>query len=207
MSKDSLIKKTVFTKKWQKLPSQIQNGVNTKKLAWDMAHIVLDNVNQYVPKFTGNLQRKGYHIQISNSEVNPWFKLSYRNTSNLKYVMYQYYGKVWGPNYATFELLGPEEFDPHDLRLRESNPRYRHTGWVSSKKTRHETNRYFRRRKKTIWLNKGKSIVITGYTGNKKAQPRWVEYAADRANTASGYNDQLRMKAELVYLNAIKRLK
>lgn len=167
---------------------------------WDAAHIVLDSINQYVPEKTGKLKKKGYVLSVSNSKINPWFKIYYRNTSTMPYVMYQYYGKVWGPNYPIFEA---ENFNPNDLKMRKM--RSFHTGkWYSAKK-KHETYRKFARRRKGVKLKNGRVIKIEGYTTNKqKVQPMWVEYAERHKNDFTGYAEPVKLLVERTFRKALE---
>lgn len=137
----------------------------------DLAYCLLDVVNEYVPENTGALKRAGYKIDFGLVGHKVYSKLSYNN-NKLPYVLYQYYGVVYGPNFATFE---DEKFNPKDLRRRPmAIPK--HTGWASPKPKRPQKGSLGHPEKNEIVLDDGRIIHITGYTGNKNAQHKWLEY-------------------------------
>ena len=137
-----------------------------------IANTFIDEVNKYVPESSGNLKKYGYTLHTYTPQKKPaWFKVTYRNTSKLPYVMYQYYGEVWGPNKAVWSV--PPTGDLYTLR----EVTLEHTGWVSPISPKRKTNRILGHpARKTIELRDGRVIHITGYTGNKQAQARWLEY-------------------------------
>ena len=124
-----------------------------------LADMFINEVNKYVPESSGDLKRYGYTLRTYTPQKKPaWFKVTYRNTAKLPYVMYQYYGEVWGPNRAVF--IDGE-----------------HTGWMSPISPKRKTNRILGHpARKTIELRDGRVINITGYTVNKQAQAKWLEY-------------------------------
>ncbi len=194
------IYKKIYIPKWMHtLPDRVKRKVNTKKICKKMSDIYLEKVNPYIPEKTGRMKRDGYLLQIANSRIKPWFKLTYRNTSKLPYVMYQYYGEVWENNYPKFETT-PERFNPDNLKLREARIFHRHRGWFSSKhKT--PTHRRFARRKKVVIINPTTKFTIEGYTTKPRSvQPLWVEYAEKKlAYGPFGYETEIAQYAERVY--------
>lgn len=132
-----------------------------------LADMFMHEVNKYVPESTGALKSKGYVLKTYTPKSKPaWFKVTYRNTSKLPYVLYQYNGEVWGPNKAVF-AQGPSTTGVAGV----------HIGWVSPIRPKQKTNRVLGHPKRTnIELRDGRVIHITGYTGNKQAQSRWLEY-------------------------------
>lgn len=135
-----------------------------------LADMFMAEVNKYVPESSGDLKRKGYVLRTYTPSKKPaWFKVTYRNTSKLPYVLYQYYGKVFGPNRAVFSQ-GPTQNGGAGV----------HIGWVSPIHPKQETNRVLGHpARKTIELRDGRVIHITGYTKNPNAQARWLEYVRD----------------------------
>lgn len=201
-----LLADVIVSPRWKKLDAKIKSRVNTKKLMYDLSNIMLDSINQYVPKNTGKLREKGYVRTTANSKTNPWFKIAYRNTSRLPYVMYQYYGKVWGPNYPKFSGE-QEKFNPEDLKMRSAKIKYKHEGWYSSV-SKKETWRQFARRKKTVKFKygkyKGRVVTIKGYTTTpRKIQPMWVEYAEQHKYDFTGYHQPMISLIEKTFRNAI----
>lgn len=132
-----------------------------------LADIFINEVNKYVPESSGDLKRNGYVLRTYTPKKNcAWFKVTYRNTSKLPYVLYQYYGQVFGPNRAVFSQ-GPTMNGAAGV----------HTGWISPIQPKQKTNRVLGHpARKTIELRDGRVINITGYTKNPNAQARWLEY-------------------------------
>ena len=124
-----------------------------------LADIFINEVNKYIPESSGNLKKYGYVLRTYTPQKKPaWFSVAYRNTNKVPYVMYQYYGEVWGPNRAVFT-------------------NGEHTGWISPIHPKKKTNRVLGHpTRKTIELRDGRVINITGYTVNKQAQAKWLEY-------------------------------
>lgn len=167
----------------KKMDKKVARKIHSKQLALELAQMTLKHINRYVPRHSGKLRDKGYHITLGKNTVGAWFKIVYRNTAAVPYVLYQYYGEVYGPNYPTFEResLG-EGFNKRDLMLRAAKFNYRHAGWSSSQKfEKQPTGRHFRRSRKKFQVKAGKYkgtwVTITGYTRNKKARPLWLEEA------------------------------
>ena len=133
--------------------------------------LLLDTVKPYVPTDTGKLAEKGMLLHTTNKYAHAEIDLHVRNTKAVPYALYQYYGKVWGPNYATWEM---RKFDWNNLKM--SNSPATHVGWVSpkGKGSKHPTNRDIGNAH-TVTLKDGRQIVIKGYT-NPNSQPRWIEY-------------------------------
>lgn len=174
--------------------------INTKQVAFDMAELFRTDVNQYIPSRSGTIRDKGYTIQTSNSKIKPWFKLQYKNKPGIPYVMYQYRGKVWAPNFAIFEPVGVLSYKAYDLKLQ-----YEHIGWAVSKKhPRHPTNRNFRRRAATKVIGEGKKIVYSGYS-HRKSQPEWVDYAYKNSKGLGSWKEEIPAYIERVYASALKQ--
>lgn len=192
-------------RKLRALPTTLKKNVNIKQVCYDCATMFVNSANRFVPKDTGALREKGYKIHISNSKDKPWYKVQYRNTAKLPYVMYQYYGKVWGPNYAKFTGTVSDKITKKKgkwvLQKREADIKWDHVGWVSSK-NRHETSRKFRRRKKTIYIAKNKKIIINGYK-YRGSHPKWVEWAETHSKGFYDYISGNCWYVESVYQAAI----
>lgn len=202
---DYKLSKARVSPKWRKLPEKIRRKVNSKKLMWDAAHLVLDSINQYVPEKTGKLKKKGYVLSVSNSKINPWFKIYYRNTSSMPYVMYQYYGKVWGPNIPKFDK---KMLRITDIALPKAEFKYTPKGWYSGKH-KHETYRKFARRKTVVKFKRGpfagRYAIINGYTKNKqRVQPKWVEYAERHKDDFGGYAQPVKLLIEKTFKKALE---
>lgn len=176
--------------------------VNVKQLSYDMAEIFRADVNQYIPSRSGAIRDRGYVIHTSNSKKNPWFKLQYKNKPGIPYVMYQYMGKVWGPNFAIFEPIGIASYKAYDLKIQ-----YEHIGWTSSKKhPRHPTNRNFRRRAATKVLDTGKVIKYAGYS-HRNSQPKWMEYAFKNSKGLGSWREETNRYVERVYASVLTQQK
>ena len=122
-------------------------SMNTKKLMYDSGMIVVDMANELIPEGdSGKLKKYGYLLSTANSKNNPWFKLTYRNTSKVPYTMYQYYGKVWENNI-------PFSTNPSKDKSKYGYYRLKFIGWKSSKR-KIPTNRDFLRHPKVITLTK-----------------------------------------------------
>lgn len=183
--------------------------VSTKQVAFDMEEIFRAECNQYIPVNQGNIRDHGYHVTLSNNKTKPWYKLSYRNTKALPYVMYQYIGKIRRPNVPIFER-NIEKFNPnpHSWVLRKARFKYKHIGWFTPKNRKtYETNLNFRRRPVNLPLKAAKGVRkvvhLTGYTNNKSAQPHWVEYTKSNGNF---WQTQTRVYVETVYASVLSRM-
>lgn len=208
------MKETVYTKvnvlKLKNMDKKVAKKIHHKQLSMDLAQMTLKHINQYVPRHSGKLRDKGYRIDLGKNATGTWFKIVYRNTSAVPYVMYQYYGEVYGPNYPTFEIdsLG-EGFNKRDLMLRSAKFNYRHAGWASSKKfEKQPTGRHFRRSRKKFQIKagryKGTWVTITGYTRNRKARPFWLEEAQKNTPELDWLRIGRRMKIEEVCKAALE---
>lgn len=194
------------------IAKSLNQDVDIKNLMRECAKIVLIECNKYIPKDSGNLRRNGYTININKSTKNPWVMITYHNTKDMPYVMYQYYGKIWRNNYAVLEA---EPFNPNNLKRRQVW--LRHTGEWRSSAHKVPTNKSFHKHPTTFTLYKkvyipGKAAkditpkrfnwrkqmegryqkvpyargVIRGYkyAGSK---PKWVEIVDKQKDTNSGY--------------------
>ena len=156
-------------------PKRIVEKINDedirRAIGEDLAHMVLDEVNKYVPESSGKLKRAGYRLHSEDRGTQTMSMISYNNTRKVPYVLYQYYGIVYGPNYATWSAT---QYNPNDLRMRVGAV---HTGWVSSKgKGSKKPTKNKIGIERTIPLKDGREIHITGYTKNKNAHHKWLEY-------------------------------
>lgn len=190
------------------LDKTIANKLNQKKLSLDLSQMMLKDINKYVPRHTGTLRDEGYNITLGNkSSKGPWFKITYRDTKKVPYVMYQYYGEVWGPNYPKFEL--EEEFSKNDLVMRQA--KFKHVGWNSpnkERKSKHPTGRKFRRSRRKFQIKRGKYrgawVTITGYTRNRKARPYWIEEAENHKHEWDSMWTNMRLAVEVACREAIE---
>lgn len=164
----------------RKIIPRIQDEDIRRAAAEDLAHILLDKVNEYVPESSGLLKRTGYTIRFAERGAGAVVSsLSYNNSRKVPYVLYQYYGVVYGPNFATFDV---EKYNPKDLRMRSAV--ISHTGWVSAKgkgSKRPTKNILGHPKKHQIEIYPGAICTITGYTKNKNAQHKWLEYVRNTA--------------------------
>lgn len=189
-----------------KLPARLQHldksvlkYVSTKQVSLDLVEMFRNSVNQYIPADTGAIRDHGYVIRLSNNKKLPWGKLTYRNTKNLPYVMYQYVGKIWQPNYAPFTIVATP-----DGKI---SCKWTKVWRAVKKRPRHETALNFRRKHSSKWFRVSNlglryKVDFYGYK-NKLSQPRWVEYA-ERKNTE--WNSAIRTYAERVYSDAINEI-
>lgn len=124
-----------------------------------LADMYMEEVNKYVPEDTGALKRDGYVLRTyAPKGKTAWFKVTYRNTSALPYVMYQYRGIVYGPNFAQFDARGNQIPG----------------GWRSPKVKRPQT-KYPMGTKRTVTLKDGRVVHIEGYK-NPNSKPGWLGY-------------------------------
>ena len=158
----------------RKIISRIQDEEIKNAAAEDLAYMLLDKVNEYVPVSTGKLKARGYKIRFSSAKRAVSI-LSYNNRPGLPYVLYQYYGVVYGPNYATWE--GSKK--PKSLKnLKLTNSPAKHVGWISpaGKGSKHPTKNQLGEKRPPLVLKDGRIITYTGYTGNPNAHIKWLEY-------------------------------
>ena len=145
----------------------------TRKDAADfIGYIIKDKIDEYVPKNTRQLSLKGYYMSNKASLYHCSTTIRYRNTSKLKYVMYQYRGIVYGPNKA---ILGSGT-----LANGRKTVNLKPEGWWSPrvpKKPSDPIRELGQRRR--IALPNGQKLLIEGYTKNPNAHARWVEYVRD----------------------------
>lgn len=161
----------------RRIVSKIKDYNTQKLIADDMAHILLDEVNKYVPVSSGKLKNAGYRIKTGSTGISAISSLSYNSSKKVPYVLYQYYGVVYGPNYATWS--GKKTYKRDKYNLKHPQNRIQHIGWTSKKGkgVKHPTNRVLGHpTQNVIHLKDGREINITGYTGNKNAKAKWLEY-------------------------------
>lgn len=164
----------------KRIVSKIKDEKIQKAIAEDMAHILLDEVNKYVPVNSGKLKNAGYRIKTGTTGISAMSSLSYNNSKKVPYVLYQYYGVVYGPNYATWS--GKKSYKRDKYNLKHPKNRIQHIGWTSKKGkgVKYPTNRVLGHPKQNvIHLKNGQEINITGYTKNKNAQAKWLEYVRE----------------------------
>lgn len=127
-----------------------------------IANMLVEEINKYVPERSGTLKEKGYLLRTGTPANKPsWIKIKYRNLKSLPYVMYQYEGVVWGPNFA--------QFTPNGTQIPGA--------WKSAPKgKRRPQTKYPLGTKRTVTLKDGRVVNIDGYTGNPNAHAKWVEY-------------------------------
>ena len=138
-------------------------------------------VSRYIPVGkTHRLQRKAYTLTTGRAKAkgkngvsDPWFKLEYHNTEEVPYAMYQYYGEVWGPNYATWQADITLQKKASDTKIA-----WKHTGWVSKAgEKKRNMHRPLGVKRRIELKRSGKVIYIDGYTKRKpRPHPKWVEY-------------------------------
>lgn len=145
--------------------------ITRKAAAEYIGALLFETVAPYVPYKTGKLLKQGMYLSTRTMQAHAEVDLRVRNTSKVKYAFYQYYGRVWGPNYAVFEQ---QKFDPTNLKMTHSPAT--HTGWISPKGagSKHPTH-YVLGEKRTIHLKDGRVIHIDGYT-NPQSHAMWLDY-------------------------------
>lgn len=182
--------------KLRNLDKEILKYVSTKQVSLDIVEIFRTFVNPYIPSDSGTLRENGYNIELMNNKKIPKGKLSYRNTADVPYVLYQYAGRIWKPVYAPFVVSGTPDGKAHCKWTGE---------WKSSKKyPRHETAIKFRRKHEARWFKAyglRYKVDFYGYK-NGKSQPHWVEYAAEHTD----WSRSVERYAENVYANAINQI-
>ena len=184
------------------MDKKVIEKVNKKQLSYDLAQLLLQDINKYVPRDTGDLRDKGYVLYYWKNSNGPGFTIKYRNTKELPYVMYQYYGYVWGPNRP--------KIDMEDNGLTLKGAQLKHVGWYSPKNIqKRNTGRKFRHSRKKFQIKrgifKGVWVTITGYTKNRKARPRWIEEAQKHRHDWDSMEKKLIMKVETTCKEALKR--
>lgn len=195
----SPIKKVFLPGRLKNLDKQILKYVSTKQVSLDLVEMFRATVNQYIPTDTGAIRDHGYVIRLSNSKKEPWGKLTYRNTKDLPYVMYQYVGKIWQPNYAPFTVVATPDGKISCKWTKQ---------WKAVKnRPRHQTALNFRRKHSARWFKVSTTglrykVDFYGYK-NKNSQPRWVEYA-ERTNP--DWSSDIKRYAEKVYSDAINQI-
>lgn len=144
----------------------------TRKTMVEVGEKFRHEVNRYIPAKTYNLQRYSYNLTTGRDpKKGPWFKLEYLNTEKVPYALYQYYGEVWGPNYATWRADITLHKDPENTKI----DKWTHTGWVSAKGKKKRPMGYPIGIKRTFVMKNGKILTITGYTKRGK-KALWLEY-------------------------------
>lgn len=118
--------------------------------------IVAEHTNKFVPKLSGDLRSSYVTNATKNRCVVDW--------NTLPYAQYQFYGRVMGPNKATW-AQGPNKNGAAGV----------HYGWVSPTKTKYLTSRMMGK-KADIHLKDGRIIHIRGYT-TRGTGPKWTERA------------------------------
>ena len=177
MSKLATYKVTVNTKSIDDIVIRALDEEHRKQAGNDLRDNMIDLFNKYIPEDTGKLKARGYYDKVEDLGKSVRITVRYRNDGRMKlnYVMYQYYGKVWGPNMAKFD---------------ENN---NFVGWGSPRKSKglkkYPTNRYIGK-ERTVEIDKGKVVHITGYTKNKNAVPRWLEYCRNTSIWAKFEKEQ-----------------
>lgn len=183
----------------QNLGSKMLKHISTKQVALDMVEIFRSAVNPYIPASSGALREKGYRIDLFNNKQKPKGKLVYRSTKAMPYVMYQYVGKIWQPNYAPFTVLATPDGKVSCKWTKE---------WKAAKKRhRHATALNFRRNHTSKWFkisNTGLRYKVDFYGyRNKDSQPRWVEYTESHD---PNFRSNIARYAERVYGDAINQI-
>lgn len=143
-------------------------------VAWFVGNLLYQTVLPYVPAETGRLAEKGMKLTSKARGSHAEISLDVRNTKKVPYALYQYYGYVWGPNYATWDMPKMDRRKSGAYTMRYSPAA--HSGWISpkGKGSKHPTNQKIGEAR-TIQLADGRTIIIKGYT-NPNSQPRWLEY-------------------------------
>lgn len=147
-------------------------------VAWFIGNLLYQTVLPYVPEETGKLAAKGMKLTSKAKGSHAEISLDVRNTKAVPYALYQYYGKVWGPNYATWgydKVDTKKKHQPNSFyTMRRMN--IVQSGWVSpkGKGAKHPTNQDIGV-PRTYTLKDGRQIVVKGYT-NPNSQPKWLEY-------------------------------
>ena len=177
MSKQPNFKVRVRTTGVDNIVIKALNEERRKEAGNDIRDNMIELFNKYIPEDTGKLKARGYYDKVEDLGGSVRITVRYRNDGRqkLNYVMYQYYGKVWGPNLAKFD----------------ENNNFK--GWGSPRKSKgfkkYPTNRYIGK-ERTVEIAEGKIVHITGYTKNKNATPRWLEYCRNTSIWAKFEKEQ-----------------
>lgn len=197
-------------------------GVTNLNARTHIAEMIVATIQPYVPRQSGALATKGLYVGLKEDPSHAEIDIRYRNTTKLKYVLYQYYGIVYGPNFATWD------YDKAQKRGRRSANFYKmrdmniqHTGWVSPRGegTKHPTSKKLGEPRPSKTLNDGRTIHYNGYT-NPKSHAKWLEYVRDNPEIwipltnditkeikAMFDDGWLRMRGKMPSLSVIKYLK
>lgn len=181
----------LLTFKWSKLDSMTDlakyaTRYGNRKAMLEMAESLRHKVNQYIPAGrTHKLQNKGYEEHAGTKGGTPYFTLQYRNTEEVPYVMYQYYGEIWGDNYAHWvpNLVRHKEYDIQGPVTKKrgkqiaNQQRWQQIGWVSKKGVKKYNKHKAIGYPRSIDLGNGRRIYIKGYSKRKpRPQPKWLEW-------------------------------
>ena len=171
---------------------EVVTKYGTRKTMLSIGESFRHEVNRYIPVGDSrHLQEKGYELKAGiTKNQGPYFRLTYRNTPEVPYVMYQYYGEVWGKNYAHWvptmtlhKAYANPMSEHHTLNIQKSKlTKWEQVGWVSEKGVKKENTHRPLGVPRTIVLKNGKIIRIEGYKKKKpKPKPFWVEYFRNSA--------------------------
>lgn len=173
------------------LVSKIEDENVRKQVAIELAYILRDKVSEFVPEDTGKLKRKGYTVKGKEiGGVKARSILRYRNTTDVPYVMYQYRGIVYGPNFAQFDANGKQI-----------------PGAWKSPNSKHRQTKYPIGVERTVELRDGKLVHITGYTKNKNAHKEWMEYVRNTPTIWVPLRNEMSDYVKLVYKSIITEQK
>ena len=165
---DSIETKVVISGDVKYVAKKFQSKTLNKTVMTALSNRMLREVNKYVPRRTGNLKMFGYKIEYGRTATQSrYFKIIYRNTPKMPYIMYQYNGEVYGPNFPIF-AQGPNRFT--------ATPGVQ-TGWKSrkGKGTKKPMGREIGHRR-TMYDKYHRKVLVTGYTKNRKAHKQWLDY-------------------------------
>lgn len=116
-----------------------------------------DHATKYIPTRTGTLANSGV-VKTGVNKHSGWVKLTYSDTPNIKYAMYQYNGIIWDFNHAKFRKDGSYVWRSPKGAKKVPSPEGRPLGVP-----------------RTVTCKNGKVLHIDGYT-NPLSQPKWLEY-------------------------------
>ena len=171
--------------------NRIVTNYGKRKTMTRLANSVRKELNTYIPSHTKTMQKEGYEIHVGiKKNIGPYFNLEYRNTPEVPYVMYQYYGKIWEKNYTIFTPVitlskgTVNRFSPANRRgIKRSGNSWMHSGFRTPKGAKkHPTARSIGIEK---WFKQnGTSVHITGYT-KKGKHSEWVDWYCNKTHKYS----------------------
>ena len=192
----TLVSSELNMPEYGKLFTQVVTNYGKKKTMTEIAEKLEKKVRQYIPNGdTGKLRNKGYEIKVGIKKGVAYSLLRYRNTEEVPYVLYQYYGRVYGFNYAHWVPVITRksiyENNPYAMiSPQKITSKYEQFGWVSEKGVKKRPMNRYLGEKRTIHLKDGRTIKIDGYSKTKKKpHKKWLEWYVNQPEYYIFFND------------------